>query len=370
MAEAMSLRSALAVVAVLALACASAARAEEPVLHVYNWSDYIGPDTIAGFEKETGITVTYDVYDGNEILEAKLLAGNSGYDVVVPTATPYLARQIKAGAFRPLDKSKLPGLANLDPQITALVATADPGNRYGVPYLWGVTGVGYNSALVEQALDGATPPNSLALLYDPAYAEKFASCGIAILDTPQEVFPSALAYLGIDPTSRSLSDLERAAAMIERIRPFVRRFHSSQYINDLASGDVCIALGYSGDVAQARNRAEEAENGVEIVFRVPQEGALMAVDMLAIPADAPHPNNALAFIDYLLRPQVIAEVTNAVSYPNPNVPATAFVKPEIRDDPGIYPPEEVRRRFHVDTAAARDYQRARTRAWTRIKSGC
>jgi putrescine transport system substrate-binding protein len=352
------------------LACASLARADEPVLHVYNWSDYIGPDTIAGFEKETGIKVTYDVYDSNEILEAKLLAGNSGYDVVVPTATPYLQRQIAAGAFRPLDKSKLPGLKNLDPQITELVAAADPGNRYGVPYLWGVTGIGYNRALVEKALDGATPPDSLALIYDPPYAAKFAGCGIAILDTPQEVFPSAFAYLGIDPTSRELADLDRAAAMIERIRPYVRRFHSSQYINDLASGDVCIALGYSGDIAQARSRAQEAENGVDIVFRVPQEGALMAVDMLAIPADAPHPNNALAFIDYLLRPQVIAEVTNAVSYPNPNAAATAFVKPEIRDDPAIYPPEEVRRRFHVDTAASRDYQRARTRAWTRIKSGC
>jgi putrescine transport system substrate-binding protein len=344
-------------------------RAEEPVLHIYNWSDYIAPDTIAGFERETGIRVTYDVYDSNEVLEAKLLAGHSGYDIVVPSASPYLGRQIAAGALRPLNKMKLPGLDNLDPRIMALVAQLDPGNRYGMPYLWSVTGIGYNPALVGRAL-GAEPPDSFAELFDSAYADKLAPCGISILDTPQEVFPAAFSYLGLPPDSRSLADLDTAAAMLQRIQPDVRKFHSSQYINDLATGDLCIALGYSGDVIQARNRAQEAENRVEVIFRVPREGAQMAVDMLAIPKDAPHPDNAHAFIAYLLRPEVIAAISNAVSYPNPNLAATALVAPEIRDDPGIYPPDEMRRHFYMNLPAPRDYERARTRAWMRVKSGC
>lgn len=347
------------------------AQAEEPVLHVYNWSDYIAPDTVVGFETETGIRVTYDVYDSNEVLEAKLLAGHSGYDIVVPSASPYLGRQIKAGALRPLDKSKLPGLDNLDPRIMALVAQLDPGNNYGVPYLWSVTGIGYNPAMVERALSGVkSPPNSFALLFDPAYSAKLARCGVSILDTPQEVFPAAFSYLGLPPNSESIADLNTATALLRRIQPDVRKFHSSQYINDLATGDACIALGYSGDVVQARNRAAEAENGIEILFRVPQEGAQMAVDMLAIPKDAPHPDNAHAFIAYLLRPKVIAAISNAVSYPNPNLAATAFVAHDIRTDPGIYPPDDVRRHFYMNLAPPRDYERARTRAWMRVKSGC
>jgi putrescine transport system substrate-binding protein len=347
-----------------------AAAAEEPVLHVYNWSDYIAPDTIANFEKETGITVTYDVYDGNEVLEAKLLAGHSGYDIVVPSASPFMARQIKAGAYRMLDKSKLPTWKNLDPQLLALAATADAGNAHGVPYLWSVTGIGYNVAMLDRALGPDVPRDRLALLFDPALAEKLSGCGIGLLDTPQEVFPAALAYLGLDPKSRDLDDLDRAAELIQRIRPYVRKFHSSQYINDLATGDLCIALGYSGDVIQARNRASEAESGVDIAFRVPREGAQMSIDMLGIPADAPHPDNALRFINYILQPEIIAAVSNAVSYPNPNLAATAYVKPEIRDDPGIYPPESVRRLLYIDLPAPRAYERIRTRLWSRCKSGC
>jgi putrescine transport system substrate-binding protein len=351
-----------------------AARAEEHQLHIYNWSDYIAPDTIANFEKETGIAVTYDVYDGNEVLEAKLLAGHSGYDIVVPSASPYMARQIVAGAYLPLDKAKLPNLRNLDPRLMALAAIADPGNAHGVPYLWSVTGIGYNVAMVERALGGSAggtlPRDSLALLFAPALAQKLAPCGIELLDTPQEVILAALAYLGIDPTSRDLADLARAAALLDRVRPYMRRFHSSQYINDLASGDICIALGYSGDVIQARNRASEAGSGVEIAFRVPREGAQMSIDMLGIPVDAPHPDNAHRFIDYILRPEVIAAVTNAVSYPNPNLAATPFVAPAIRDDPGIYPPDPVRRLFYIDRPAPRAYERVRMRAWNRMKSGC
>jgi putrescine transport system substrate-binding protein len=348
---------------------ASPAAGEERRLNLYNWSDYIAPDTVAKFEAETGISLTYDVYDGNEVLEAKLLSGRSGYDIVVPSASPFMARQIAAGVYRTLDKSKLPDWKNLDPHILELVAAADPGNAHGVPYLWSDTGIGYNATQVRAALGDAAPIDSLALIFDPAVAEKLAPCGISLLDTPQEVFPAALAYLGLDPRSRDLGDLDKALAALEKIRPFIRKFHSSQYINDLAGGGLCVVLGYSGDVIQARNRAREAHNQAAISFRVPKEGAMMSVDMLGIPADAPHPENALRFIEYLLHPDVIAGITNAVWYPNPNLPATALVKPEIRDDPAVYPPEDVRRRLYVDVPATAAYERARTRAWTRLKSG-
>jgi putrescine transport system substrate-binding protein len=352
-----------------AVLTAGNAVAEEPVLHVYNWSDYIAPDTIPKFEHETGIHVTYDVYDSNEVLEAKLFAGGSGYDVVVPSASPFMARQIAAKVYLALDKNKLPGWKNLDPRILDLVAPADPGNAHGVPYLWSVTGLGYNKAMVHAALGDGAPVDSWALLFDPANAKRLAGCGISLLDTPQEVVPAMLAYLGLDPKSRDLADLDKAMAALEKIRPYIRKFHSSEYINDLAGGDLCLALGYSGDVIMARDRARDAHNGVEIAFRVPQQGAQMSVDMLGIPADAPHPQNALRFINYLLRPAVIADISDAVSYPNPNIPGTALVKPAIRDDPAVYPPAEVRRRFFVDLPAPPDYERARTRAWTRLKSG-
>ena len=352
-----------------ALIAALPAASEEPRLNVYNWSDYIAPDTIAKFEAESGIRVAYDVYDGNEVLEAKLLSGRSGYDVVVPSATPFMARQIAAKVYRALDKAKLPNWHNLDPRILELAAAADPSNMHGVPYLWSDTGIGYNEAQLRAALGEAAPVDGLGLIFDKAVAEKLAGCGISLLDTPQEVFPAALAYLGLDPKSRDLGDLEKAFAVLEKIRPYIRKFHSSQYISDLANGDLCVALGYSGDVVQARNRAREAGNEVAIAFRVPKEGAMMSVDMLGIPADAPHPENALRFIDYLLRPAVIADITNAVSYPNPNLPATGLVKPEIRDDPAVYPPEDVRRRFYVDLPAPPEFERARTRLWTRLKSG-
>jgi len=343
--------------------------AEEARLAIYNWSDYIAPDTVQKFADETGITVTYDVYDSNEVLEAKLLAGQSGYDVVVPSASPFMARQIAAGVYRPLDKSKLPNWKNLDPHMLELVTAADPQNAHGAPYLWSVTGIGYDMAKVRAALGDQAPLDSWGLVFDPETAKKLADCGVSLLDTPQEVFPAALAYLGRDPRSRDLKDLDAAAAALEKIRPYIRKFHSSQYINDLASGDLCLALGYSGDVLQARNRAREAGNNVEIAFRAPKEGAQMSVDMLGIPADAPHPDNALRFIDHILRPEIIAAVTDAVSYPNPNLAATALVKPEIRDDPAVYPSEAARAHFWVDTPAPPEFERARTRAWTRLKSG-
>jgi putrescine transport system substrate-binding protein len=362
------LRSVLLGVAAV-LVANSAGAAEEKVLNIYNWSDYIAPDTISKFEAETGIKVTYDVYDSNEVLEAKLLAGKSGYDLAVPTASPFLARQIKAKVYRKLDKSKLTNYGNLEKSILAEVANADPGNQYGVPYLWGTTGIGYNPAKVKAALGAKAPVDSLKLIFDPANAKKLASCGISLLDTPQEVFPAALAALGRDPLSREAADLDKAAEAVLAIRPSIRKFHSSQYITDLANGDLCVAFGYSGDVIQARNRAADAKNGIDIAYTIPKEGAMIWIDMMAIPKDAPHAQNALRFIDFILRPEIIAAISNTVAYANPNQLATDLVDDEIRSNPGVYPPPEVRARLFFDKPVTPAYERLRTRAWTRVKTG-
>ena len=356
--------------ALLLLLAAGAARAQEDnTLNIYNWSDYIAEDTIKRFETETGIKVHYDVYDSNEVLEAKLMAGHSGYDLVVPSANPFFARQILAGVYQKLDKEKLANYGNLDPQILAAAANADPGNQYGVPYLWGTTGVGYNIEKVKAALGDKASLDSLKLIFDPASAKKLAACGLSLLDTPQEVFPAALAYLGRDPLSRDPKDLDKAAETVLDIRPFVRKFHSSQYINDLANGDLCVAFGFSGDVIQAENRAQQAKNDVEIGYFIPKEGAMMWVDMMAIPKDAPHPENALRFIDFILRPEVVAAISNTVAYANPNLLATDLVDEDIRNNPGIYPPPEVRQRLFFDKPVTQQYERLRTRAWTKVKTG-
>jgi putrescine transport system substrate-binding protein len=343
--------------------------ADDKVLNIYNWSDYIADDTVARFEAESGIKVHYDVYDSNEVLEAKLLAGHSGYDLVVPSASPFMARQIQAGVYRKIDKAKLSHYGNLDPQILAAVANADPGNAYGVPYLWGTTGIGYNPAKVRAALGGNAPTGSLKLIFDPAVAKQLAGCGLSLLDTPQEMVPAALAYRGRPPLGREQQDLDAAVETLMAIRPYVRKFHSSQYINDLANGDLCVAFGYSGDVIQAKKRAAEAKNGVTVAYSIPKEGAMMWVDMMAVPKDAPHPENALKFIDFILRPEIIAAISNTVAYANPNIEATKLVDPEIRNDPNIYPPAEVRARLFFDKPVAPQYERLRTRAWTRVKTG-
>ena len=355
--------------ALLLLAAARIGHAEEPVLNVYNWSDYIGKDTVAKFEKETGIAVHYDVYDQNETLEAKLSAGHSGYDVVVPSSIPYLARMAQAHIFLKLDKSKLANYGNLDRQILQSAAVADPGNAYGVPYMWGTTGIGYNLDKVKAVLGAAAPLDSWKLIFDPENAKKLASCGISLLDTPDEVFPAALVYLGRPALSRDPKDLQRAYEAVKRIRPYIKKFHSSQYINDLANGDICVALGYSGDVFQAQQRAEDAKNGVKIAYSIPTEGAMLWIDQMAIPADAPHPLNALKWIDFILRPEIAADISNAVAYANPNAKATPLVDASIRDNPSIYPSDAVKRRLFFDTPVTPQYARARTRAWTRVKTG-
>ncbi len=358
----------MAVGIVAALLVAGAAVADdEKVLNIYNWSDYIAEDTIANFEAETGIKVNYDVFDSNEVLEAKLLAGSTGYDLVVPSAS-FLERQIKAGVFQPLDKSVLTNYGNLDPEIMARVSMHDDNNLYSVPYMWGTTGFGYNADMVAKVLPDA-PVDSFRMLFDPEVVSKLASCGVTLLDAPSEVFAAVLSYIGKDPNSEDPADLEAASAVLDKIRPYVRYIHSSQQINDLANGEICVAMGWSGDMMIAADRAAEAENGVEISYTIPEEGTIIWFDMLAIPNDAPHPENALAFIDYLLEPEVIAAVTNYVFYANPNAASLEFVDEEVKDDPGIYPPAEIMVKLFPDLVKTPRYDRLVTRAWTRFKTG-
>jgi putrescine transport system substrate-binding protein len=356
-------------IALGALVAASPAIAqEEPVLNVYNWSDYIAEDTIANFEAETGIKVNYDVYDNNEIVDAKLLAGNSGYDIVVPSGN-FLERQIKAGLILPLDKSKLTNLGNLDPAVMATAASQDPDNAHGVPYMINTIGIGYNTAKVTAALGAGADLESWDLLFKPEVVSKLASCGVALLDSPSEVVGIALHYLGLDPNSESADDLAKAEELLNSIKPYIRYFHSSQYIDDLGNGEICIALGYSGDVFIAADAAANADRGNEVTYLIPKEGAATLFDFLAIPIDAPHPDNAHKFINYILEPQVVAAITNYVFYANPNLPALEFVSEEVKSNPGIYPPAETIAKAFVMKAHTPDFEELLTRTWTRIKTG-
>lgn len=348
---------------------AAPAAAADKVVHVYNWSDYVAENTLADFEKATGIRVVYDVYDANEILEAKLMAGGSGYDVVFPSARPFAERHIKSGIYQPLDRSQLPNHGNLDPAILQGLADVDPGNQHLVPYMWGTTGLGINLAKVREVLGADAKLDSWSLLFDPANAAKLASCGISVLDDDQETFGAALIWLGRNPNDHAADEVEVVSKAYAAIRPHVRYFNSSKYIDDLANGDLCLSMGYSGDIFIARDRAAEAENGVEISYIIPNEGALRWVDTMAVPKDAPHPANALAFINYLMTPQVIADVTGYVSYANANLAAAALIDPEIAEDPGVYPPAEVRAKLVDPKSLPDDQQRARVRAWTAIKTG-
>ncbi|WP_328587494.1 polyamine ABC transporter substrate-binding protein [Algihabitans albus] len=352
----------------LALMAGSAGAAKaEGQLNIYNWSDYIGETTIADFEAATGIEVTYDVYDNNEVVEAKLLAGNSGYDIVVPTALPFLARQIQAGALQQLDKAKLPNLANLDPALMERVQAADPGNLYGAIYQWGTNGIGVNVEKVTEILGEV--PNSYDLLFDPETVAKLSSCGVTVLDSADEVMDVVANYLGHDPHHEDPAILEEVTAHFDKIRPHVRYFHSSQYINDLANGDICVAMGFSGDVFIAAARAEEAGNGVEIQYLIPEEGTLVWFDMLAIPADAPNAENAHKWIDFVLEPENIAGITNYVWYANAVPASKDLVIEEVRTDPAIYPSEAVQEKLFAAAVKSPRYKRLETRAWTRVKTG-
>ncbi|HVJ34781.1 MAG TPA: polyamine ABC transporter substrate-binding protein [Terriglobia bacterium] len=341
----------------------------EQKLNVYNWSDYIGEHTVEDFEKATGIKVQYDVYDSNEALEAKLMAGNTGYDIVVPTG-PFLGRQIKAGIYQKIDKTKLKNYGNLDPLILQAEAAFDPGNEYAVPYFWGTVGIGINVDKVKQRLGDNAPVDSLDLLLKPEYADKLKDCGVTMLDSPSDIFPLIFNYLGKDPHTTSPDDFAAAQKVMQGIRPDIKYFHSSSYINDLANGEVCAVLGWSGDVFIAASRAADAKNGNNIEYHIPKEGSLLWVDNLAIPKDAQHVDNALKFIDNLLDPKVAAAGVNFVTYPSSvKLELMPDVSPDIAKNPGIYPTDDVKKKLFPDKIVDAETERLRTRTWTTIKTG-
>lgn len=347
---------------------ASAVQADDKVLHVYNWSDYIAPDTVAKFEKETGIKVVYDVFDSNETLEAKLLAGKSGYDIVVPSNN-FLAKQIKAGVYQELDKSKLPDWKNLDTDLLKAVGDAsDKGNKYAFPYMWGSIGIGYNPEKVKAAL-GIDKIDSWDVVFKPENMAKLKSCGVSFLDAPTEMIPAALHYLGKPTDSKDKADLKAAEDLFLKIRPSVAYFHSSKYISDLANGNICVAVGYSGDLEQSKERAKEAGDKVKLSYVIPKEGAGTFYDMVAIPKDAENVESAYKFMNFLMQPQIMAEITNAVRFPNGNKAATPLVDKDITSDPSIYPSDEVKKQLYAISDLDAATLRLITRSWTKIKSG-
>ncbi|MDS7596219.1 polyamine ABC transporter substrate-binding protein [Agrobacterium tumefaciens] len=360
-----SLRMTLAMTS--ALVAAGSAMAQEKVVHVYNWSDYIDESILADFTKETGIKVVYDVFDSNELVETKLLAGSSGYDVVVPTA-PFLARQITAGVFQKLDKSKLPNLKNMWPEVSERLAKYDPGNEYAVNYMWGTTGIGYNVAKVKAAL-GDVPVDSWDILFKPENAEKLKSCGINILDASDETFAIAMNYIGKNPDSKETADLEAGGDVYMKIRPYVKTFNSSAYIDELANGDSCITIGWSGDILQAKSRAEEAKNGVEVNYVIPKEGTYMWFDNLAIPADAKNVDEAHAFINYLMKPEVIAKASDYVQYANGNLASQPLMDEAVSKNPAVYPDEATMKKLFTISPYGPKEQRVLNRVWTQIKTG-
>ena len=355
----------LMITASLALTAGLAA-AEE--VRVYNWSDYIDEGLLKKFEQDTGYDLVYDVFDSNEVLETKMLAGGSGYDVVVPTGT-FLQRQIQAGAFQPLDKAKLPNMKNMWDVISARTDKYDPGNEFSINYMWGTTGLGVNEAKVKEILGDDAPVTSWDLVFKPENAEKLAACGIQMLDAPSEMIPAALNYLGEDPDSHDPDVIARAEEVLLPIRPYIQKFHSSEYINALANGDICVAIGWSGDVLQARDRAAEADNGVAISYYAPDEGAQMWFDQMAIPVDAPNPEGAHAFLNFIMDAQNMAAASNYVYYANGNLASQDFLAEDVIGDPAIYPDEAAMANTFTTTPYAPKVQRVVTRLWTKIKSG-
>jgi putrescine transport system substrate-binding protein len=340
----------------------------ERFVNVYNWSDYIAPTVLEDFTKQTGIRVRYDTFDSNDTLETKLLAGKSGYDVVVPTAY-FLERQIKAGVFQKLDKAKLPNLVNAWPEIAKWLAVHDPGNQYAVNYMWGTVGIGYNAKKAREILGPDAAIDSWGVVFDPARLAKFKDCGVHMLDSPDDILPTALHYLGRNPNSADPVDLEAAADLVTKVRPFVRKFHSSEYLNSLASGEICLVVGWSGDIKQAQKRAAEAKNGVDIGYALPKEGAQMFFDNFAIPKDARNVDEAHAFIDYFLRADVAAKNTNFLSYANGNLASQKLIDPVILSDRTIYPDEATMARLYTINAHDAKTTRLMNRLWTRIKTG-
>jgi putrescine transport system substrate-binding protein len=354
-------------ISIAALACAQPAQAQDKVVNVYNWTDYIDASVLEDFTKETGVKVVYDTYDNNEIVETKMMAGKSGYDIVVPSG-PFLQRMAAAGVFQKLDKGKLPNLKNVWPEIADRLKAFDPGNQFAVNYMWGTTGFGYNVTKVKERL-GNTPVDSWDVVLKPENLNKLKDCGVMMLDSPEDLFPGVLRGLNLNPDSKNANDYQKAADALMKVRGAVRKFHSSEYINALANGDICFVVGYSGDMLQAKRRAEEAKNGVEIAYAIPREGALMWFDSMVIPVDAPNKDNAYAFINFMLRPDIAARNTNVVNYANGNLASRAQVKPEILQNPGIYPNDAVLKRLFTNSSPDDKLQKTITRLWTRVKTG-
>jgi putrescine transport system substrate-binding protein len=341
--------------------------AQEQVLNIYNWADYIGHGTIADFERQTHIKVVYGLYDSNQTLEAKMLAGQSGYDIV-STTTAFYSRQIKAGAYLPLDRSKLTNWKNLDPAVLAVQAQADPGNRYAVPYLHAMNGLVYNVDMVKARMPDA-PTDSLAMIFDPKVIARFADCGVTFLDSPEDVIQLALAYLHRDPNSRSTEDLHAAENLVMAVRPYIRIFDSNDYWHQLASKEVCLSIAWSSDYSVAQARALEDGTGAHLAFILPKEGSNITYNAFLIPASAPHPEAAHKFLNFILEPKVIADITNDIHYGNDNLAARPLVRKEILNDPAVYPPPELRARLYLPAELGPDYDRLRTRVWTHIKTG-
>ena len=358
----------MALVTVLGVAAASGQGARDRVVNVYNWSDYIAPGVLDDFSRETGIKVRYDTFDSNDTVEAKLLAGRSGYDVVAPTGY-FLERQIKAGLFRKLDKAKLPNLVHLWPVVSQALAGYDPGNEHAVNYMWGTTGIGTNVAAAKRVLGGDGKAESWDIVFKPENLAKFKACGVDMLDSADDIFPAALSYLGLNPNSKDVKDLERAAELVAKVRPSVRKFHSSEYLNALATGEICLVVGWSGDIKQAQKRAAEAKNNVEIRYSIPDGRAQMWFDNLAIPKDAGNIDEAHVFINYLQRPEVAAKNTNFVAYPNGNLASQQHIDKAILNDPTIYPPPQTMARLYTISANDARTQRLMNRLWTRVKTG-
>lgn len=355
--------------AVAVLAPVTAVADEEKILNIYNWSDYIAPDTIANFEKETGIKVRYDNFDNNEILHAKLVAGKTGYDIVVPSSN-WAKIQIDGGLLQKLDKRKLPNWKNLDANVMAQLGKLDVGNQYLVDWLWGYTTVGINVDKVKAALGSMPmPENAWDLVFDPKYASKLKSCGVSFLDAPSEVLPAAIHYMGKPLNTKNMADYNAAYNVLAKVRPFVTLFSSSGYINDMANGSICVALGWSGDINIARQRAIDNKSGQKIEALIPYTGGLLFFDTMAIPVDAPHPDNAHAFINFIMRPEVHASLTNKVFYANPNREATKFVKPEIAKNKTVYLSEDDMKKMAAPAAMGNDVRRTMTRLFTRFKTG-
>jgi len=358
--------------AVLTLFLAGGTHAQERVVNIYNWSDYIDPKVLEDFTKETGIKVRYDTFDSNEIVEAKLLAGKTGYDVVVPGST-VLRRLLSVGVFQKIDKSKIPNLQHAWPEITRRLAAYDPGNEYAVNYMWGTTGIGYNVAKVKERL-GDVKIDNWDIFFKPENLEKLRNCGIHVLDTAEEMLPAALKYLGLDPDSKTAADIEKAGELLVKLRPNIQKFHSSEYLNALANGEICLVVGWSGDVFQAQARAKEAAEKtkkplVDINYVVPNEGAQIWFDSFSIPKDAPNPESAYAFINFMMRPDIAARNTNFVSYANGNLTSQKMIDKEILENPAIYPPADVFKRLYTVTPYPPQLQRTVTRVWTRVKTG-